>query len=101
MSGLARPRPRAETSFVPPVRVVLAETVGEHLRQPELLLRDEALVLARAREHEIDDRGDSGGRRHLDRRPQPARDHLRIDLVDVVFLAQLAVLLAARPRHRR
>ena len=37
---------------------------------------------------------DAGGRRDLDRRPEPARDHLRVDLADVVLLAQLAVLPA-------
>ena len=75
-------------------RVVLAEAVVENLRQVELLLRDEALVAARIREHQIHHGGDARGRGHLDGRPQASGDHLRIDLVDVVFLAQLAVLLA-------
>src|SRR5256885_17256384 len=79
-------------------RVVAPEAVGENLRQPELLLRHEATVAALLLEHEVQHRGDAGGRRDLNRRPQPPGDDLRIDLVDVVFLAQLSVL---RARDRR
>src|SRR2546430_10814427 len=73
-------------------RVVAPEAVRENIREPELLLRHEATVAALVLEHEIHDRGDAGGRRDLNRRPQPPGDDLRIDLVDVVFLAQLSVL---------
>ena len=45
-------------------------------------------------EHQIDDGGDAGGGGDLDGGPQPPGDDLRVDLVDVVLLAQLAVLLA-------
>ena len=49
-------------------------------------------------EHEVHHRGDSGGGGDLDRRPQPPGDDLRIDLVDVVFLAQLSILRAGDRR---
>ena len=94
MSGLAADHHGGGNVLGAARRVVLAEAVVEDVRQSELFLRDEALVACAARQHQVDDGGDARGRGHLDRRPQPARDHLRIDLVDVVFFAQFAVLLA-------
>ena len=49
-------------------------------------------------QHEINHRGDARGGRHLDGGPQAARDDLRINLVDVVLLAQLAILRAGHGR---
>src|SRR5690606_2185474 len=76
------------------VRVVAAETIPEDVGKPETLLRHEPAVLPARSQHEIHDRSDARGGGHLYRRPQSARDDLGIDLVDVILLAQLAVLRA-------
>ena len=56
------------------------------------------MVVIGIRQHDINDGTDAGGRRDLDGRPEAARDDLRVDLVDVVLLAKLAVL---QPGHGR
>src|SRR5262249_31498639 len=49
-------------------------------------------------EHQVHHRADPGGRAHLYGRPEPTRNHLRIDLADIALLAQLALL---EPGHGR
>ena len=68
--------------------------VVEYVLETEVFLADETLMATRISQHEVDHGSNARRGGHLDRRPESSGNDLRIDLADIVFFAQLAVLPA-------